>query len=201
LDGARKMLGGNDGLLRKLLEDFRKKYLDYGTQIGEALEAGDHDLAKRTAHSLKGVSGNIRATEVFAAAKALDDLLRESPESDDVPPQLSKLNDELAAIGRSLDDAFGRTSTDKDNNKTDTVLRPAEKITDPVIREKSAKMIAELQNALERGDVSAETILQDLIQTIDKEYDDLTELSRLVEDLEYESALEVCKRLEKRLGF
>lgn len=59
-----------------------QKYVDlHGPLAGEIrqhLEAGDNEVARRHAHSLKGVAGTLGLTTVHAAAKALDAGLREA---------------------------------------------------------------------------------------------------------------------------
>ena len=104
------MMGGNEPLLRRLLGDFHAQYLGLGDKIATLLDDGDIETAERTTHSLKGVSGNIRATRVYEAAKALDDLLRADPASPDVPGQLTELNNALGEVRDALGKALGANS-------------------------------------------------------------------------------------------
>ncbi len=106
MTAARGMIGGNEALLRRLLGDFHAKYMDLGEKVAALLEDGDIETAERTTHSLKGVSGNIRANRIFEAAKALDDLLRADPDSSDVPVRLKELNEALAEVRDSLGQAL-----------------------------------------------------------------------------------------------
>ena len=94
---ARAMMRGNDAILRRLLGDFHAKYMDQAEKIADFLAAGDLESAERTTHSLKGVSGNIRAERVYLAAKALDDQLRTNPDG----PQTAKL---LNTLEQALDE-------------------------------------------------------------------------------------------------
>jgi len=99
---ARKMLRGNDVLLRRLLGDFHAGYMDQANTITAFLAAGDLQAAKRTAHTLKGVSGNIRAGHVYRAVKALDDQLRIDPEAPEVEVHLSELTRALNEVSGAL---------------------------------------------------------------------------------------------------
>jgi PAS domain S-box-containing protein len=109
IEAALAMLRGNEDLLRRLLGDFRDKYMGNADTIRQLLKGGDVEAAKRASHSLKGVSGNIRVTRVFEAATALDDCLRQAPQDPSVPGLVDALGEALreagVAIGRYLDGA------------------------------------------------------------------------------------------------
>ena len=65
-------VGGDAGLLRKMLAWFRESQADSIADIRNAFEAGDRITAERLAHTLKGLSGNIGATELFKASGKLE---------------------------------------------------------------------------------------------------------------------------------
>ncbi|MAO55649.1 MAG: hypothetical protein CMM61_08120 [Rhodospirillaceae bacterium] len=102
LEEARAMLRDNDVLLGRLLSDFHDKYMDYDDRIIEALDAGDTDTAMRTAHSLKGVSGNIRAKRVFDAARTVEDALRTGAANGQVLEKVEDLSVALGEVEESL---------------------------------------------------------------------------------------------------
>ena len=66
-------VGGNQKLYLNLLSKFRKNQGTSISEITSALENGDIELATRLAHTIKGVSGNIGAIELHAAAADLED--------------------------------------------------------------------------------------------------------------------------------
>ena len=102
LEEARAMLRENDVLLGRLLSDFHDKYMDYDDRIIEALDAGDTETAMRTAHSLKGVSGNIRAKRVFDAARTVEDALRTGAANGQVLEKVEDLSVALGEVEESL---------------------------------------------------------------------------------------------------
>lgn len=106
MTAARTMMRGNDAILRKLLGDFRNSYLDKDTEIRDALAAGEVEAATRLAHTLKGVSGNIRATRAYDAVSALDRQLRDDPKHPQVHPLLDALSDRLQELKKALDEAL-----------------------------------------------------------------------------------------------
>ena len=71
-------LQGNRGLYKKLLWDFSSKFSTVAADIQAALDAGDMDQAHHLIHSLKGVAGNLAATDLHAAAIELEKLVKPS---------------------------------------------------------------------------------------------------------------------------
>lgn len=63
---------GNAGLYYELLGKFIRDQGQSGTEIGEALGKGDNELAQRLAHTVKGTSGNLGATELASLAGRLE---------------------------------------------------------------------------------------------------------------------------------
>jgi len=68
-------LNGNQELLLRLLGEFARKHGDAAERIRESMAGGGKEEARRIVHSLKGVSGNMCAMEVFEASKDLEDAL------------------------------------------------------------------------------------------------------------------------------
>ena len=106
LPAALEMVRGNDKLLRGLLIKFRDGYSTYAEDIESALAEGKMDEAKRMAHSLKGVSGSLKAERVYLSACTLDAALRDSAEASEISPLVSDLSQALAEIQASLHSAL-----------------------------------------------------------------------------------------------
>jgi polar amino acid transport system substrate-binding protein len=100
---ALKGIGGDTVLLYKILASFHHDHQVDALAIRQALAGGDMPLAQRITHTLKGVSGSIRATELQSAATALDAALRESA-TDRYPELLDALERALASVTDSLAD-------------------------------------------------------------------------------------------------
>jgi len=107
LTEARTMVRENDVILRHLLGAFHAKYMDQANEIAALLTDGDLETAARAAHTLKGVSGNIRAERVYQAAKALDDQLRSGLGRPEVDACLKELSSALDEVRDSLAIALG----------------------------------------------------------------------------------------------
>jgi HPt (histidine-containing phosphotransfer) domain-containing protein len=99
-----KRLGGNRRLYRKLLLDFAADYIGAAADIREAVAAGDFERAHRLVHNLKGLAGNLAATELQAAAVNLEKLLRGTQQP---PPAAGQLNSQLSALENGLNQVLG----------------------------------------------------------------------------------------------
>lgn len=73
--GLRRVMG-NQRLYSALLAEFVHSHGQAAAEIDACLLGGDLGAAQRIAHTLRGAAGGIGATEVHAAATALDELLR-----------------------------------------------------------------------------------------------------------------------------
>ncbi|MBF0429509.1 MAG: response regulator [Magnetococcales bacterium] len=98
-------LNHNQKLLHSVLMDFRKKFAPFATQIEPLLAGRDQEVlaeARRMAHALKGVAGNVSALEVYAAATDLEVAIR-SDNRDAWPILLETLKQSLSVVANSID--------------------------------------------------------------------------------------------------
>ncbi len=65
-------LGGNRALLERVYVDFCRQYVDAAAEIGQLVASGATNDAAAMAHAVKGVSGNIGAKRIYAAARDLE---------------------------------------------------------------------------------------------------------------------------------
>lgn len=91
-DGLRRV-AGNEKLYVKLLHQFADQQADAPQQIAEQLAADDLATAERTAHTVKGIAGNLGARGVQTAAGDLEKAIRERAE----PPRLEALRQKFSA--------------------------------------------------------------------------------------------------------
>ncbi|MCG5240668.1 response regulator [Azospirillum doebereinerae] len=95
-------------LYRSLLVRFRSEQRDSAARIATAIAAKNVGLAEIVAHTAKGLSGQIGAGPLAAAASALETAIREGAAPDETTQRLgvyeSALGQTLAAIGRAIPD-------------------------------------------------------------------------------------------------
>jgi signal transduction histidine kinase/CheY-like chemotaxis protein/HPt (histidine-containing phosphotransfer) domain-containing protein/HAMP domain-containing protein len=99
--------GGNQKLYAKLLRQFVEQQGPAVEQITAALARGDVPHATLLAHTLKGVAGNIGATEVHAAAGALEKSIRDGAAAADVDAARQRVADALDPLVAALKAAPG----------------------------------------------------------------------------------------------
>jgi len=70
--GVMERLGGNEGLLRRLLTKFHDTYRDSRIKLFALLDTSDKEEAYRMVHSIKGVSANLGLARLSGLAAALE---------------------------------------------------------------------------------------------------------------------------------
>ncbi|MBV6342699.1 ATP-binding protein [Candidatus Magnetobacterium casense] len=77
---ALERIGGNKDLLKKIIVYFRDNNVNIVNDIEAAIQRLDYNSARELVHGLKGMAGNISATELFGVVKELEGLLvKEDP--------------------------------------------------------------------------------------------------------------------------
>ena len=106
LVSAMRRMGGNTQLVRKLIDRFAQTQGDAMARIASALEREDGDTATREAHTLKGLAGNIGATQLLLSAGAAEGVLRHGP-ADAVPDALRSMEQDLNSLLSEIASAAG----------------------------------------------------------------------------------------------
>ena len=104
-----KRLQGNKTLYRKLLLNFATDYNRVADEIREVLDAKDFDQAHSLVHNLKGLAGNLAATELQAAAMNLEKLVKGVENS--TSPPAKDLNLKFSELENTLDQALESAQT------------------------------------------------------------------------------------------
>ena len=100
LSAGLERLRGNKRLYRKLLLDFGANYQAVAIEIREALEAKDFKQVHSLVHNLKGMAGNLDATDLQAAAAEMERLVKEQSEKTISDEELKR---KFAALDNALD--------------------------------------------------------------------------------------------------
>ena len=97
IDKALRHLDGNVNLLRKLIARFGETQADTVMRIRAAIESGDAETAARTAHTFKGVAGNIGATEMSVCAAMVEGMLKQG-NADGLAEALGEMEQKLKLL-------------------------------------------------------------------------------------------------------
>jgi two-component system, sensor histidine kinase and response regulator len=96
-----KTASNNKKLYRDILKKFYRDYAVMTAQIKAALENGDHELAQRLAHTIKGVSGNIGAQDLYKISSELETAFRHE-NLDEVDKLFDRFDDVLNIVMNSI---------------------------------------------------------------------------------------------------
>jgi CheY-like chemotaxis protein len=187
-DGLNRV-AGNRRLYRDLLSQFAAKQAGAATEIATALGARDHQTAERTAHTVKGVAGNLGIINVQAAAQKLEKAIRESdPASPALLDQFAlALRVQVKAISEALHDSAPEPE-------------PPPAAFDAA---RAASAIGQLRTLLEASDGDAQEAFQKLRDSVGAavEKSDLDSLNDSINNFEFEQALarldEIAHRCEQ----
>jgi two-component system sensor histidine kinase/response regulator len=119
-----KRLQGNKRLYRKLLLSFASDYNAVANEIRQALDAEDFDQAHSLVHNLKGLAGNLAATDLQAASVNLEKHVKGVDKKKPSPEQLNlkfselenALNQALGSaqsLGVTAEETIGKSSTEE----------------------------------------------------------------------------------------
>ncbi|MDH3876693.1 MAG: response regulator [Desulfobacterales bacterium] len=144
-----KRLQGNKKLYRKLLLSFATDYCGAANDIRIALDAKDFDSAHSLVHNLKGLAGNLAATELQSAAVNLEKLVKgvgkKTPPAKKVKLKFSDLEN---ALNHALKSAQSLGASAEEN----VCILSAEEIV-AIPAELAQDIAKRIRDAAEMGDV------------------------------------------------
>ncbi len=140
-DGLARV-GGNRKLYVKILRQFVEQQGPTGDQVADALAKGDHALAERLAHTLKGVAGNIGAAGVQSAAAALERVIRDRSNAEEVERARQRVEAVLEPLAAGIRAALGSAGSD-----ASTPVQPAAPANPARSREAAAQLAALLSDS------------------------------------------------------
>jgi HPt (histidine-containing phosphotransfer) domain-containing protein len=190
-DGLER-LRGNKRLYRKLLLDFGANYGGVGGEIREALAAKDFKQAHSLVHNLKGLAGNLAATELLSAAIEMEKLVKGDPKK---APAVKQLKQKLAGLENTLNQAMESVRT-LGTSAEDKVMEPSDDQLAAIPAELIQDFPQRLRADAEMGNVSA---LITIAEELKARSDSCTPLSerivRLAEDFDFEGILKLASEL------
>jgi CheY-like chemotaxis protein len=188
-----KRLQGNEKLYRKLLLSFATDYNAAANEIRQALDSEDFDQAHSLVHNLKGLAGNLAATELQTAAVNLEKLVKGIDKKAPSPNQLNLRFSELQnALNQALSSTQSLSLSDNENvfNLSDEEMAgiPAE----------FAKDIAKrIRDAAEMGDImTLNAIAEEIIPNSDSCIPLSKQIIQMAEDFDLDSIQKLAAALD-----
>jgi CheY-like chemotaxis protein len=185
-------VGGNSPLYLKILRQFRDGQAKAVARIRAAIEAGDKHTARREAHTLKGLAGNVGAHALYQAAERVEHLFRGDESADAIETPVTELQVELARViavlGRLGDSGGGPLTNglaaEAPDDSRDISQVPA--------------LLAQLRELLEDDDAGADQPVALLMPLLagSSRASLMTELADHVDNYDFDAALDAMVRLE-----
>ncbi len=183
--------GGNESLYVDLLSKFHRDYADATSQIKSALNNGEHELAKRLVHTVKGVSGNIGAIDLEKTASEMETAVRKQSASD-LENLLDQFEKELNIVLDSISNAVGVDFKQEENRSKgpvadEAVLQRLLLKLRPYVLEREAKPCKEIVKEID-GYIWPDEYVQGL-----------KDLSRYVEKYKFKEGQELLSQIMEQL--
>ena len=178
-----KRLMGNKTLYRKLLVDFGANYGGVAGEIREALAGGNFEQAHSLVHNLKGLAGNLEATDLQAAAVEMETLVKGQTAKTTSDKDLNQKFTELKnALGQALDAVQVLGSIVEKN-----AIESSEDASTSVPPELVKKVIDRIKGAADMGDVmQIKLIAEELMSESDVVAPFCDKLVQLAEDFDFD---------------
>jgi len=188
-----KRLQGNKKLYRKLLLSFATDYNAVANEIRQVLDAEDFDQAHSLVHNLKGLAGNLAATDLQAAAVNLEKLVKGI---DKKAPSHEQLNLKFSELENALNQALESAQSLGVSDEETICKLSAEDFAD-ISAELPDDIAKRIRDAAEMGDV---TTLNAIAAEIKDQSDSCMLLSKqivqMAEDFEFDRILKIADELE-----
>lgn len=183
--------GGNRALYVDLLAKFHRDYTDATSRIKSALDNGEHELARRLIHTIKGVSGSIGALDLENTASELETAVGQET-SRGLEDLLNQFQTALNIVLDSIRNAVGVDSKQEEDRSTGpvadvTVLQSLLLKLRPYVLDREAKPCKEIMK-----EIAGYTWPDEYIQG-------LKDLSRYVEKYKFKEGQELLSQIIKRL--
>jgi CheY-like chemotaxis protein len=144
-----KRLRGNKRLYRKLLLDFGENYGGVAAEINEALAAGDFRQAHSLVHNIKGLAGNLEATDLQVAAVEMEKLVKGDQKE---TPSNNQLDQKLMELEKTINQALEAVRT-LGIPAEEKIIEPAAEWPAEIPLEQVKEATDRIKAAAEMGDV------------------------------------------------
>nr|CRH07217.1 Putative histidine kinase. Containing PAS domain, PAC domain, Signal transduction response regulator, receiver region domain, HAMP domain, HATPase domain, HisKA domain, Hpt domain and cheY-like domain [Candidatus Magnetococcus massalia] len=180
-------IGGSHKAYRKLLKKFQSNQAEMIGQMEKAIKEEDEELATRLAHTLKGVSGNLGARALYAAAELLEKALLDGDEPS-ARKLLPDVDEKLKQVMTSI------TSLDASPQQEPGVTKTAD--LDALI-----PVLERLRVLLAEDDTEASDVLEELGQQLNGSGLEATldQIGDSIDSYDFETALETLQKLTQEL--
>ncbi|MFC1850330.1 two-component regulator propeller domain-containing protein [candidate division CSSED10-310 bacterium] len=189
-----RRLGGNEKLYAKLLQEFSEDFAGTAEEISAAVQKVDLSQAQQLIHTLKGVSGNISATELHDVAEALEMAIKKG-NHEKLDNFLTDLRNALKKVLISVQQMV-QTMTEPADEETPAAIN------DEIDLSAVTPLCKKLTELLKKNNPQAEECLGSLKEHINNPRfrDDLAELEDHLVTFDFKSAQKKLLSIIETLG-
>ncbi|MBF0226120.1 MAG: transporter substrate-binding domain-containing protein [Desulfobacterales bacterium] len=184
-------IGNNKRLYKKVLQHFHRDYADIYEVIQSSIKKNDLTNLKNIFHTIKGVSGNIGADELYIIAKEIDEQLQLKKD------QLKNLDKNLGKFKNALETLFNSIASLREME-----IKPDKIKTDSMPDLQQLKLaLDELEALLIKAHPKSEEIFDALKSSLEESgfNEQAQSIAEYIENFEYEEAQEVLTDIRNRL--
>lgn len=175
--------GGNAGFYLRMLRKLVEGQADAVQRVRAQLAADDRAGAERSAHTLKGVAGNLGAVALQASAAALETALRESADAAPVGACIAHTEQVLGALLQALQQTPGFAAEE-------AAAEPGAP-TGEAGRQRAQAVLAQLRQCLREDDPSAQALWQENAGLLGQLLEQPQAVQKAIEGFEFETALDL----------
>lgn len=185
-ENALKRIGGNIRLYTKILQKFIQSQSSVVGEIKQVL-GHDDDKARFIIHTLKGLCGNIGATDLFQQSQQLEKRIIQKEASDEM---IDQLENELLQLIKHIEQSQLLSNKIVSDKHKDIISR--------IDIEKIQVLLQQLRGFLEKDNPDASDVMEELYPLLNegKFTDGFELLNKYIGDYNFESALEKLDELE-----
>ncbi len=186
-------LRGNKKLYRKLLVDFGSKYKGAADEIQAAMQAEEPDQAHSLIHNLKGLAGNLEATQLQKAAVAAETLVKGKSAKDIFGHEWDQC---FAVLEGALKQALEAVH-DLGVPAEETVIKPALDALASVPAELAQEAGRRIREAADMGDVTeVKAIAENLKSQSDAMVPFCDKFIQMADDFDFDGIIKLADELE-----
>jgi two-component system sensor histidine kinase/response regulator len=196
-EGLRKV-AGNRKVYLKVLKGFFSDYRDAAAALGRDVEGKRVEEARRAAHTIKGVAGNIGARALFGAARDLETALKEDGR-EDLPSLLESFEQSLAEVVSGLEALVEPSDASVETQRPGPAEAVAVSGADP---EEMKQVLGRMLTLLQEGDTEAVEVMEQLRSSLRGMGfgDRLATAQELVDAFQFDEALVALEPIARSLN-
>jgi HPt (histidine-containing phosphotransfer) domain-containing protein len=162
--------------------------------VRHALDAGDYQKAHHLTHDIKGLSGNLAAFDLQAAAAELDNFVRGADK--DNPPPEAALSQALAAFETQMDRAL-QSARQLKSAAAEPGPQPSPESAGRVPPDLAGEAARRLREAVETGDVTGVAAIVREMASRSKAFEPYRcRIAELADNFDFDGILAICDELE-----